>query len=469
MRYAFAVLCVIFNVICFSATFCIADSVLLISVDTLRSDKVGAYGEKEVYTPWIDKLVKLGVQFDTTLTTVPRTNPSFASMFTSKMPSGNKVRSLKDTFEPFNNSIAEIFENNGYYTAAVTSNPLMGVKSGFAQGFEYYYNNPAEFDVMNVSSDISKKTVEMLDKLKDREFFLWVHFSDPHYPYKPPYPYDIIYQQNHEKSDASLKIYDELEKQGQIKDQLYFFNKLTKNENEHLKYLYHGTVTYTDKEIGKIITKLHELDIFEDVIIIFISDHGESLGEHDYYYEHGDFTYNSTVKIPLILKSSNFKKGTLIQNNQISVLDILPTISEMCGLKLDGFHDFDGLSLVQLIDNGFPLKREYLLGESGFSFYPKNSRREIGGVEWKWRFLCTEDWKLILKPMKDEEGKTYYDFELYDLKNDPQETRNIYSDKKDNFEIFKTILEESLSGDLNSNEVEIPEELKTKLRSLGYM
>jgi len=443
-----------------------SQSILLISVDTLRHDKIGAYGYMGVYTPWIDKLVKSGTQFETSLTTVPRTNPSFGSLFTSKKPEVNGVRSLKNTFEPFNKSMAEILEENGYYTAAITSNPLLGEKSGFAQGFQYYYNNPSDFDIMNVSSDITNKTIEIINQLQDRKFFLWVHYSDPHYPYKPPYPYDILYIEDQKKLDNPLNIYEELKNSGQIKDQLYFFNKLTDNQKNQIARFYLGTITYTDKEIGKIIKKIKELKKDKRLVTIFLSDHGESLGEHEYYYEHGDFTYEPELRIPLVFKT-NAKPS--IEITQTNILDILPTLQHICNLKIDNSLVFDGISLVNNKGNSKLTEREFITGESGLSFYPKNTRRFIGGIETKWRFLRTNRWKLILKPQKDGENKIYFEYELYDLLNDPCETMNLYPKQKAEIENYGKFLIKAYNSDSQSKKEKVPDELKEKLKSLGYM
>src|SRR6266576_2869196 len=277
-------------------------NVILITIDTLRADHVGCYGSQTVKTPTLDGLAHDGVLFERAISQVPLTWPSHAVILTGTYPFQNGVQDF--TGQPLARqfrSVAQAFKQHGYATGAVVSAFVLDRSWGLARGFDFYddafapeqFNNRDLGLVERRAGESVTRALSWLQKNPHRPFFFWLHLYDPHSPYHPPQPYRTQYRNN----------------------------------------LYDGEIAYTDHELGRLISWLKHSQLYDRSLIVTLSDHGESLGEHG-EHEHGFFVYNSTVRIPLIVKppaGSGFRLGRVAR--PVETIDIAPTLLQWAGIK----------------------------------------------------------------------------------------------------------------------------------------
>src|SRR6266568_6547877 len=281
-------------------------NVILITIDTVRADHVGCYGAKNVQTPTLDSLGHDGIVFERAISQVPLTWPSHTVILTGTYPFQNGVQDFTGTpLDPKFRSVAQAFKKNGYATGAVVSAYVLDRTWGLARGFDFYDDAFAPEDFQNkdvglvdrkagdsVTHSIRWLTT-VLQKTPQRPFFLWLHLYDPHSPYDPPEPYLTNYRD----------------------------------------HLYDGEIAYADHELGRLVTWLKRNQLYDRTLIVAVSDHGESLGEHG-ESEHGFFVYNAKVHIPLIVKppaGSGFPPGHILRPAETT--SVAPTLLQLAGLK----------------------------------------------------------------------------------------------------------------------------------------
>src|SRR2546428_690885 len=243
---------------------------ILITVDTLRADRLGSYGNPSGLTPAMDGLARDGVVFRRAVAQVPLTLPSHTAILTGTYPMWNGVEDLSTRgLSPGIPTLAEAFKRHGYATAAFVSAFVLDSMWGLERGFDLYddWFKPVEGKA-DRSDSLERRAEETvnhslawLDAHHSQSFFLWIHLYDPHAPYDPPEPF---------KSRYRARPYD-------------------------------GEVAYADQQLGRLIASLKRAGLYAPALIVLTSDHGEALGEHQ-EQQHGFFIYNSTVRVPLIVK-----------------------------------------------------------------------------------------------------------------------------------------------------------------------
>ena len=247
-------------------------NILIITVDTLRADRVGCYGYAGGLTPNVDALAKDGIVFERGVAQVPLTWPSHAAIFTGTYPFHNGVQDF--TGQPLSErfrTLAESLKSNGYATGAVVSSFVLDRSWGLARGFDSYDDAFAGQEFLQRNLGLVERRAEesvnhavgWLESHSSQPFFLWLHLYDPHSPYNPPEPF----------------------------------------RSRFATQLYEGEIAYADSQLGRLFAWLKQApnNLYDNTLIVFLSDHGESLGEHG-EKEHGLFLYDSTVRVPLIVK-----------------------------------------------------------------------------------------------------------------------------------------------------------------------
>ncbi|NNL67658.1 MAG: sulfatase, partial [Myxococcales bacterium] len=240
-------------------------NVVLISVDTLRADALGSYGQEQDASPALDALAERGVVFDQCAASVPLTLPSHASIFTGKQPYAHGVRSNgRFRLAERHLTLAERLREAGFATGAETAAVVLGPRTGIEQGFAHFRGAEAtdaltERAGTRPARDITRRGIEFVGEHRDEAFFLWLHYFDPHVPYDPPEP--------HRSRFGSP---------------------------------YLGEVARVDEQVGEFLAELERRGLAERTLVVLTSDHGESLGEHG-EQTHSAFVYESTMRIPLIL------------------------------------------------------------------------------------------------------------------------------------------------------------------------
>lgn len=390
--------------------------IFLITVDTLRADRLGCYGNQSVPTPHVDRLAADGILFKNAVAQVPLTLPSHSSILTGTHPVFHGVRDQTGFFlAPQHQTLAEILKGRGYSTAAFVSSVVLDSRYGLNQGFDHYFD---DFDSSrSASSSLERKGEETLsaalswlNQARSDQVFVWIHFYDPHAPYAAPEPW---------KTRFARQPYD-------------------------------GEVAYVDSLVGKFLNFLEERDWYRSSVIVLASDHGEDLGDHG-ENTHGLFVYDSTVRIPLIIKAGLQRKGVKI-SDQVQSVDIAPTLLQLLSVPVDA--QMQGRSLLSLMLQ----KSARPAPAFGESHYPYH--------HFRWSplyFYRTEKWKYIEAPAP----------ELYDLERDPRETHNLYQTQRSLANQLKNQLsnlqQRFQSKNRNVSVSRVDAETLEKLKSLGYI
>jgi arylsulfatase A-like enzyme len=361
-------------------------NVLLISVDTLRADYCSCYGSKEVETSNIDRVAAGGTMFTGCNSQVPLTLPSHTAIMTGTYPLYNGVTYNSAEVPEGITTMAEALSEAGYITGAFIGGFPLSEFSGLDQGFTIYddaFTKGSEYlgTVYETPADkVWLRASEWLDGIGDRNFFLFLHLYDPHAPYEPPYPYSEDYADN----------------------------------------LYAGEVKFVDDVIGVVLDKLETSGLRDDTLIIFLSDHGEALGEHG-ESEHGYFIYDECIHVPLIFDCPGLVPAGKTVNGSVRLVDVYPTVMEILGL--DASPEVQGESLVPYIYGGRKPDLETYM-ESRYATFMYGWSSLFGLEKWPWKYIDAP------KP------------ELYDMEKDPDEGHNLVNAEPD----IAADMAEELSG-----------------------
>ncbi len=299
-------------------------NVIIISVDTLRADHLSCYGYPIKISPAIDDLSRDGVRFSRCFTITPLTSPGFSTMLTSLPPykHGSKRNGLP--IFKYIKTLPYFLKKYDYYSSAFISNwPLKKRLSGLDRDFDSYcevFNKKRWLGLLDSegrAKEVTKRAIKWLEDHHKKRIFLWVHLSEPHAPYV-----------SHKKFDFDIKKID----------LSYYppgtrFSKIKKYDSE---------IAFTDFYIGKLIEKIKKLGIYHDSLIVFNSDHGESFGEHS-YFRHGRKLYNSCLHVPLIIKLPGNCLKNSTRDENVSILDLSPTILSILKLQIPEYMEGSAL------------------------------------------------------------------------------------------------------------------------------
>lgn len=315
-------------------------NVLLISIDSLRPDHLGCYGYERDTSPVMDSLAQDGILFKNTVSTTSWTLPAHISLFTSMDIMVHGVVGDGASLYKEIGTLAQVLKQSGYRTAAFCSSPYMNPAFGFNRGFDLYHNidldSPGFEDTIipqaeerdAVHDDITSPRItelasEWLEKNGNNPFFLFLHMWDVHYDYIPPEPYD-------RKFDPDYT--------GDVDGRDFIHNpeinpEMDARDLEHVIALYDGEIAWVDHHLGLIIEKLKESGIFERTLIVITADHGDEFFEHG-GKGHRSTLYDEVVKIPLIIHGPGVVKGGAEVLDQAGIIDVAPTILNLCGLEI---------------------------------------------------------------------------------------------------------------------------------------
>jgi len=449
--------------------------VLLITVDTLRPDYLSVNGYDLPTTPAIDALVREGFYYEQAVAPVPRTTPALASLLTGTYPHTNAVRRLTDRLADGIPTLAERLRADGYQTLAVVTNQVLTRERGLDRGFDVY-------DVANdarMADATTDAALHWFEALRPgAPFFAWIHYIDPHAPYHSDpaiiesFAPDYIgrYRQRFGwngsvDSAQSHRPYPEDLPKGIATHR----NPLDEATNAHIRRLYAADIRSLDGDVGRLVDAARER-FGENLLIVFTADHGESLGEHDFYFDHGDYVYNADSRVPLaiVLPPDHPLHGTGRCPGWVSLVDVAPTLYELLGREGEPVSHaaVEGRSLTACM-RGEDLESRPVFIESGFSHdFSLVKRRVRNTVEGRFRAVVQDGWKLIVTPFAPEAEA----WELYDLVTDPDETRNLYRPDHPRVATLKPALEEFLarSGAEPARDPLSPADADA-LRALGYI
>lgn len=353
-------------------------NVLLITLDTVRADRVGCYGHKQARTNNLDSLARDGVLFKTAVAPTPLTLPSHCSILTGTYPMVHGVRdNIGYALASGQTTLATILKLHGYSTAAFVGAYVLDARRGLNQGFDTY-SSPFQTRtqgekpfVVNLrtlerrAEEVVAEAIQWMRAQQSKPFFVWIHLFDPHDPYEPPARFRALFRDP-----------------------------------------YDGEIAYADYALGQVINYLKAQGLYDQMLIVATSDHGESFGEHG-EFTHGYFIYDTTLLVPLILKPA---AGMAVQQAQIDTpvrtIDIAPTILQF--LKVPVPPTVQGTSLLSLI-----------LGKHDDRRPPDAYSETYYPNQFGWsalRSLRQGRFKYIDAPKP----------ELYDLQTDRRESRNLF-------------------------------------------
>ena len=390
-------------------------SVVVITIDTLRPDHLRCYGDSQIDTPTFDQIAKSGVLFENGVTQTPLTPPSHASIFTGLNPPAHHVRDTGGfILSRSTPTLAAILQARGWDTAAFVSSAVLKKRFGFDHGFDVYDDqmpHPGKGqeyleDAERRAGDTVDRAIRWLDGRTDKPFLLWVHLYDPHTPYNPPQPFSDQYRGRP----------------------------------------YDGEIAYVDHELGRLMKSLQSKSP-ERTLVAVLSDHGESLGEHG-EYSHGVFLYDSTLRIAFLLAGPGVPAGPRVKP-QARTVDLLPTLLDLMAIPPP--QGIEGVSLVPF----FSGKDADTYVSYAETLFP---RINLGWAEI--RGIRTNRWKYIRAPRP----------ELYDLGNDPGETRNVIADHPAEVRKFEAQIK-AVTRTAGAEKVEtamMDDRTLAQLQSLGY-
>lgn len=468
-------------------------NILLITVDTLRADHLSSYGYARQTSPVIDRLAAEGVRFAQPTVQWPKTTPSFASIFTSTYPKDNGI--VRTAGQPIScrfEMLAERLRKQGYTTHAVVANAAVGSDFYFDQGFDTFIEtwklpHGADGADPNRAEAVTRLAESLLDKIQQsgKPYFLWVHYLDPHAPYTPPgEARDKFQGDDHFDPAVKLTIFPKKRQQ-----MMGIGTEQALDGRDDLAFYvarYDAEIAYNDEQIGRLLEEMGKRGLLRKTLTAFTSDHGESLGEHNYYFDHGRFGFETCLRVPLILHYPGVIEPR-VDTAPVELLDLSPTLLEAAGIALPGGRWNQGRSLTPRL-RGVPLPAAKP-SEEGKDGLPPEPPGDLAFAEagWetnnKWQKVVRDQrFKLIYAQTRPDQrwiGGEGVRFVLYDLQNDPGETKNVADQYPQDLERLQRALAawdrmprykvetEEDTGACGGREMEA--ETEALLRSLGYL
>ena len=396
-------------------------NLVVVTLDTIRADRIGAYGAKDVETPALDALAADGVLFEQAVSVAPLTLPAHSSIFTGKFPPEHGVRDNGGFFlGPEQVTLAELLKGRGYRTGAFVAAYVLAAKWGIGQGFDTYVD---DFDLSQVravslsaiqrpANEVIDKALPWIEQASDSPFFAWIHLYDPHTPYRAPEPFGSRYK----------------------------------------GHPYNGEIAFVDSQIARLVSTLKSRGLYERTVIVVIGDHGESLGDHG-EGTHGFFVYNPVTHVPFVVRAPFSGTARRRVADPVRSVDVMPTALDLLGAP--AASGISGVSLVPLMTGA---RRELELDAYSEAMYPLH--------HYGWsdlRALRSGRYKVIDAPRP----------ELYDVDTDPGEKTNLFAERQALGERMIAQLR-TLEGGFSKTDAAMPAadvdpEARERLAALGYV
>ena len=394
-------------------------NVIVITLDTTRWDRLGAYGDTRAVTPHLDRLAAEGVLFEQAITSAPLTLPAHSTLFTSLLPPRHGIRDNGGyVLDPAHTTLATVLKESGRQTGAFVGAFVLDSKWGLNQGFDTYidgfdvskYKSVSLGDVARTAGEVVDHALPWLDAQKGKPFFAWMHFYDAHSPYDPPEPFKT-----------------------QFRNQPYA-----------------GEIAYVDHQVGRILQWLDATNLADRTIVVAIGDHGESLNEHR-ESTHGLYVYDATLRIPFIVRAPFASMQGRRVGSTVRSEDVMPTLLDLLGTG--GPSGMEGRTLLPLMTGSTETMDLDAYSESLYAFnhYGWSELKALRSGRFK--YIATT------KP------------ELYDLERDPGELTNIYAERRQLAERMAAELQRlgAEKATSESGPSTVDPETRERLAALGYI
>jgi len=438
--------------------------VLFILIDTLRQDALSCYGSERIQTPHIDQLAGEAVRFTDAVSPAPWTLSAMSSIMTGLSP---LVHGVRDTSIPLPNGIptlAEGMRERGYVTGAIGSNPTLAPGSRLNRGFDSYdwfprpkleerligasllrafFSHRWQSDL--TTTEITDRGIDWYRSHGQENTFLWLHYFDPHIPYEPP----GAFRPGGTPPPGLTEITVRRARLGRHVGR-------TQREREWIRDLYLGEVRYVDREVGRLIDALKEMGLYDDMVIVLTSDHGEEFWDHD-GFEHGHTLYRELLSVPLMIKAPHADTPGVI-DQLVSTEAILPTLFDFCGVAFER-DVLTGKSLAGIWDASFPAVTDEPILSTMMLYFDDRVA------------LTTPDLKYIRSSVTGREL-------LFDRRTDRGEQVELVRSRPEARQAIISLLDGQLAGEAKRRPLyvkegeELPaldESMIGRLRSLGYV
>jgi arylsulfatase A-like enzyme len=427
-----------------------ATNVVLVVLDTVGAEHVGSALPEAGHTPHIDRLAAEGVTFRRAFSTAPWTQPSVASLLTSRMPSSHGVLRLRQVLPETLVTLAERMQTAGYETAGFVTHDLLKRQLGYAQGFDHWDESHIGGHEGITSRQVTDAALAWLrGRSRSAPFFLFVHYFDPHFVY-----------QHHPEHDLTAGYHGPLRPGMDIWDLRNQRERLTPEDVAYLVGLYREEIAFTDAQIGRLLEQLRASDLEQDTLVVLAADHGEEFMRRG-WIGHTRTLYDELLHVPLVMRLPGRLRPRAL-DAPVSNLDVAPTVLELVGLEPDA--EAQGISLVPYLAEGAPpLPERDLRAEVSF-VAPRRDVREEQTVFLT--ALMRGDLKLIHDLASGQ-------FALYDRAADPGERTDAFASHPRAEELRRALLawEETRAADgapaaklLEPSDAELE-----RLRALGYV
>jgi arylsulfatase A-like enzyme/Tfp pilus assembly protein PilF len=400
-------------------------NIILVTLDTTRSDHLGCYGYAQAKTPNLDALAQGGALFTQAASVAPLTQPAHSSIMTGMYPTHHGVRvNGNAALGQEQKTIAEVLTEKGYGTGAFVGAFVLDGRWGLNQGFQVYddrfdlekYKHLDLASVQRPADQVMDAALAWLESQRQNPFFAWIHLYDAHSPYEPPEPFLSEYRP---RGPAGL---------------------------------YDGEIAFADQQVGRCVSWLHAKGLDKRTVLVVIGDHGEGLGSHG-EGTHGYFVYDYALHVPFLMATPFTELRGVRVDAQVSAVDVFPTVLALLGI--DAGTSVQGRSLLPLMLHPRVVTPAYAYGES-----------MTPNLQFGWsalQSLRSNRYKLIKAPRP----------ELYDLSVDPEENTNVYAQQpavaRDLMNELNRLIDETSRGAPTPSSADLDQETLERLAALGYV
>lgn len=428
-------------------------NVVLISIDTLRADHLATYGYERRTSPEIDRFAGEALVFDRAFATSPVTLGSHMSIFTGLYPSHHGVVRATMSLPDSTITLADLLHREGYTTAAFTGGGFVRQKFNY-HTFDHFQHK-SYWDIHDAEIRQLEEVLAWIENRDGDPFFLFWHTYKVHSPYSPEDEYDVFASADYQgivdpdpEEEAPVCIGSDKARQCNWKGKPYYdllVDRMTAGDIQHVIDKYDGEILAVDAMFSRLMAKLDAEGLTDDTVVIFLSDHGETFAERksSYFIGHG-VLYQEVLRVPLMIKIPSGPKGRI--PHIVELIDVMPTVLEIVGLKVP--EGIDGSSLFE--------KAREPRGR-----HPARAELVFRGME----SVRVPGFSLISR-----ETRRGVRTELYDLRQDPGETRNLVAENHPMEQALARLLI-SRSGDVPQagEEIVLDDDLIRDLKSLGYL
>ncbi len=484
---------------------------ILITIDTLRADRVGAYGHEAAQTPTMDRLAREGVRVAHAVTPLPRTTPGLASLLTGLYPHHHGAREVHER-APHGTSLARVLKARGYATAGVTANAAAGPLQGLDRGFDSLLVR-SQRDASVVTDTALELEAAAPD---DQHLFLWAHYVDPHWRYSLPATANAPAAPTCKALERQRLFHVQIDAGGVAESAL-----------EECSRAHDQSIAWADQHIGRLLQTLEERGRLGRALVVLTADHGEAFGERDLYYAHGPNVHGAQLDVPLIFWGAGVGEGLVDDGGPVSLIDLAPTVLRLMEVPDSEWPEYDGRSVAgrlggtvneapdprpAFFESAGALNRFYAHGllsgrpQTGYCLHgpryalcwkgdseptlhdrPRDPTlatdvasehpEEVAALERmrrRWQPGRTREravidadggLKLVERPKL---GGGYQRF-LYDLSADRAESRNLLDERADDAERLGALLDEWTDEVPGYDPAQLTEEAEATLRALGYV